>query len=243
MKQRRTTYVTLASLLALRLTALESFAQSDPPATGKTITVNGMQMYFEAQGEGDPLLLLHGFSGTGNRSWGRFMPELSRHYRIIVPDLRGHGRSTNPTNEFTHRQAARDVYGLLDQLGLEKVKGISKDTFTDILFSFRQLSPESSALLLLNYEEDPSVLLAYWNAGQTGILLEPEQAAAILGYRNELLGQRDQGFWHVFLTKVAGTLECNDRTVRIQRPEVGDRRLRGNCAIAHALCEHGGFLF
>jgi pimeloyl-ACP methyl ester carboxylesterase len=94
---------------------------------GKTATLNGIEMYFEIHGQGEPLVLLHGFSGSGN-NWERFIPELSKHYRVIVPDLRGHGRSTNPENTFTHRQSARDVFALLDANGIDKFKGMGIST-------------------------------------------------------------------------------------------------------------------
>src|SRR5688572_3583082 len=45
-------------------------------------------------------------------------------YRVIVPDLRGHGRSTNPGGAFTFRQCAQDVLALLDGLGLDRTKAI-----------------------------------------------------------------------------------------------------------------------
>jgi pimeloyl-ACP methyl ester carboxylesterase len=44
--------------------------------------------------------------------WRPHFDELSRHYPLIVPDLRGHGRSTNPLGNFTHRQAAADLFAV-----------------------------------------------------------------------------------------------------------------------------------
>ena len=63
--------------------------------SGQTAAINGMQMYFEIHGEGEPLLLLHGFTGAGS-NWQAFVGGLSREYQLIIPDLRGHGRSTRP---------------------------------------------------------------------------------------------------------------------------------------------------
>src|SRR5262249_6548047 len=45
-------------------------------------------------------------------------------FRIVVPDLRGHGRSTNPSKTFTFRQCAKDMFALLDRLGIERTKAI-----------------------------------------------------------------------------------------------------------------------
>src|SRR5881397_1768679 len=91
--------------------------------SGQTAAINGMQMYFEIHGEVEPLLLLHGFTGAGS-NWQAFVSGLSREYQLIIPDLRGHGRSTNPSSEFTFRQCALDIFALLDHLGIERFKAI-----------------------------------------------------------------------------------------------------------------------
>jgi pimeloyl-ACP methyl ester carboxylesterase len=82
-----------------------------------------MDMYYEVRGEGEPLLLLHGFTGSGD-DWKHVFPVWPEGWRLLVPDLRGHGRSTNPSRQFTFRQSALDVLALLDRLGLERVKAI-----------------------------------------------------------------------------------------------------------------------
>src|SRR5438045_3564119 len=94
-----------------------------PHTPGRTEDINGMQMYCEIRGEGEPVVLLHGFSGAGS-NWGPFVGHLVGEYRLIVPDLRGHGRSTNPSGEFTFRQSALDVFALLDRLGIERFKAV-----------------------------------------------------------------------------------------------------------------------
>jgi pimeloyl-ACP methyl ester carboxylesterase len=82
-----------------------------------------MEMYFEIRGEGEPLVLLHGGAGVG-ANWDLIFKEPPAGYRLIVPDLRGHGRSTNPSGEFTFRQSSLDVFSLLDHLGIERFNAI-----------------------------------------------------------------------------------------------------------------------
>jgi pimeloyl-ACP methyl ester carboxylesterase len=96
-------------------------------ASAEVAEVNGAAIYYEIHGEGEPLLLLHGFNGSG-QAFSDYLDAYKTNYRVILPDLRGHGRSTNPSGEFTHRQAAKDVYALLDKLGVERVKGIGTST-------------------------------------------------------------------------------------------------------------------
>lgn len=92
-------------------------------ASGQTVTVNGIEMYYEMHGQGEPLVLLHGFTGAGC-NWQPFIGDLATAYQLIIPDLRGHGRSTNPSGAFTFRQSALDVFALLDHLGVRRCKAI-----------------------------------------------------------------------------------------------------------------------
>jgi pimeloyl-ACP methyl ester carboxylesterase len=96
-------------------------AQEGPQ--GFTVPINGFEMYYETLGDGEPLLLVHGWSGSSDY-FGPLLEALSSRYRLIIPELRGHGRSTNPSGSFTTRQAARDVSALLDHLGLEGVRAL-----------------------------------------------------------------------------------------------------------------------
>ena len=75
-----------------------------------THEVNGCQLYYEVRGEGDPLLLLHGGTGIGGDWQHVFTGGDPGGYQTIVPDLRGHGGSTNPSGQFTFRQAADDMF-------------------------------------------------------------------------------------------------------------------------------------
>jgi pimeloyl-ACP methyl ester carboxylesterase len=91
--------------------------------TRQTKSINDIQMYYEIQGQGEPLVLLHGFTGS-SADWNLIFSDPPKEYQLIIPDLRGHGRSTNPSMEFTLRQSAFDVYALLDQLDIERFKAI-----------------------------------------------------------------------------------------------------------------------
>jgi pimeloyl-ACP methyl ester carboxylesterase len=115
-----------------------------------TLATQGISLYYKTCGQGPPLLLLHRFFGTGTLSWGQFIPTLVAHYRLIVPDLRGHGRSTNPSGEFTHRQSASDMFALLESLGLQQVKamGISSGGMTLLHMATQQPSRIEAMVLI-----------------------------------------------------------------------------------------------
>jgi pimeloyl-ACP methyl ester carboxylesterase len=87
------------------------------------VAVNGVDLNYETAGEGPPLLWLHGFMGAG-ADWRYIFTAPPGGFRLIAPDLRGHGASTNPSGEFSFRQAALDVLGLLDELRIDRLRAI-----------------------------------------------------------------------------------------------------------------------
>lgn len=90
---------------------------------GRVAALNGIQLYFEIRGTGEPLLLLHGFSGS-SQDWLPSLGEWGARFQLIVPDLRGHGRSGTLPKLFRHDDAAADLLALLDHLGIGACKGV-----------------------------------------------------------------------------------------------------------------------
>ena len=89
------------------------------------LSVNGIELAHDVRGDGPPLLLLHGFFGSSGDWIHLFdLDELAKSHRLILPDARGHGRTTNPTGVLTHRRGADDVRALLDHLGLDRVRAL-----------------------------------------------------------------------------------------------------------------------
>jgi pimeloyl-ACP methyl ester carboxylesterase len=87
------------------------------------LETNGMQFHYDTHGEGEPLLWLHGGMGHG-ADWQYIFKEPPAGYRLIAPDLRGHGRSTGAAAIYSFKQAALDVFALLDHLQIDRVKVI-----------------------------------------------------------------------------------------------------------------------
>ena len=86
---------------------------------------NGINLYYKEYGEGDPLVLIHGL-GSSLESWEVQVPIYSEHFRVIVLDNRGSGRSEKPDYPYTMEQMADDAAGLLDFLGIEKAHFVGK---------------------------------------------------------------------------------------------------------------------
>jgi len=86
---------------------------------GAYVQVNGLRMYYETYGEGIPFILLHGGLETC-KMWAPIIPILSKGYRVFALDTRGHGRTDNPSGEFSYALMAEDIAQFIHVLGLEK---------------------------------------------------------------------------------------------------------------------------
>ena len=85
--------------------------------------IHGIQLHWEETGEGEPLMWLHGGMGAG-ADWKYIFEDPPEGYRLIAPDLRGHGATANPSGAFTFRQCALDVLALVRHLGIPRIKAI-----------------------------------------------------------------------------------------------------------------------
>lgn len=83
------------------------------------VEVNGIQLSYEDQGKGLPVLLIHGFP-FDHQLWQPQIEALSKNYRVIAPDLRGFGESEIPNDTSGMAQFAGDLIALLDLLGIDQ---------------------------------------------------------------------------------------------------------------------------
>jgi len=97
-------------------------------------------LFHRDSGSGVPLLLLHGFTGSGD-NWNHVFAETLPGYRVITPDLPGHGRSPNPRPDFKFADVARDVFALLDHLGIDRVTAIGMSAGANTLLHMATEQP------------------------------------------------------------------------------------------------------
>src|SRR3712207_9263554 len=83
-------------------------------------TVNGIQMHYVIGGQGEPVVLLHGWPETWY-AWHRVMPALAKNYTVIAPDLRGLGDSSKPPTGYDGKTVAEDIHQLVTQLGFKTI--------------------------------------------------------------------------------------------------------------------------
>lgn len=106
-----------AITLATTLLATAAFAQSEP--VGATIEVNGMQMYYEVSGKGDPLIVLHG-AYMNIPAMGEIIPKLAEAHTVYALEFQGHGRTTDIDRPITYPNLASDVATFMNAVGIEK---------------------------------------------------------------------------------------------------------------------------
>src|SRR5687767_8656094 len=108
----RTTLITAAMLLT-------GSALAEAQVAANRVEVNGMQMYYEVSGTGDPLVVLHG-AYMNIPSMGAIIPKLAESHKVYALEFQGHGRTTDIDRPITYPNLADDVAGFMDKVGLQK---------------------------------------------------------------------------------------------------------------------------
>jgi pimeloyl-ACP methyl ester carboxylesterase len=106
--------------------------------------VNGIQLHYimGGKGEGDPIVLLHGFPQTWYE-WRHIIPQLiANNYTVIAPDLRGLGDSERPQTGYDKKTIAEDIYHLVKKLGYSKIYLVAHDWGAAVAYSYAAAHPE-----------------------------------------------------------------------------------------------------
>ncbi len=130
------------------------------PKAGHYLNTRGIKLYYETYGTGKPLLMIHGNGGNG-AAFTPQIPYFSKQYKVILPDSRAQGKSTDNSDTLTYEMMADDMNALLDSLHLDScyVMGWSDGGINGLLLAIRHpdkvkklavtganLFPDSSAL-------------------------------------------------------------------------------------------------
>ena len=113
--------------------------------TAGTLPVSGGQLYYEVQGEGPPLVLLHA-GGMDSKMWDAQFNDLSQQFRVVRYDLRGFGRSSIPEQSF---YPVDDLYQLMQHLGLKRASLIGLSMGSGVALNFALEYPEMVEKLVL----------------------------------------------------------------------------------------------
>ncbi|HEY3649749.1 MAG TPA: alpha/beta fold hydrolase, partial [Streptosporangiaceae bacterium] len=122
-----------------------------------TAVVNGIRMHYRRIGEGAPIVLLHGWPQTGY-AWRHVADDLAADHTVIVPDLRGYGRSDMPAGGMDKGTMAADLSALLGELGFERVAVAGHDRGGRVAHRWALEHPaEVSRLALLDIAPKPAL--------------------------------------------------------------------------------------
>jgi pimeloyl-ACP methyl ester carboxylesterase len=110
---------------------------ANPPANFKHATafVNGVNIHYVIGGKGDPLVLVHGF-GQNWYMWNRLLPELSKYFTVIAPDLRGVGESDKPESGYDKKTMATDIHELVKKLGYNNINLAGHDIGLMVAYAY-----------------------------------------------------------------------------------------------------------
>ena len=125
---------------------------ANPPSNFKhqTALVNGVNIHYVIGGEGEPLVLVHGF-GQNWFMWNRLLPELSKHFTVIAPDLRGVGESDHPAGGYDKKTMATDIHALVKKLGYKSINLAGHDIGLMVAYAYAaQYGDEVKKLALLD---------------------------------------------------------------------------------------------
>ena len=82
--------------------------------------VNGLKMYYEIHGKGDPVVLLHGSFMTITNNWTDMIAQLSKSRQVIAVEMQGHGRTADINRDFSYENLADDIAAMLDYLKIKQ---------------------------------------------------------------------------------------------------------------------------
>ena len=127
--------------LAVLLLLLSHTMLSQTPLKSESVRVNGKSLYYETYGEGEPLILLHGYTQS-SVSWRPYINDFVQDYKIYLVDLTGHGKSEVFKDDLSVNAVAHDVNALMQYLGLDEIQAIGFSFGGDVLYQLALINPD-----------------------------------------------------------------------------------------------------
>jgi pimeloyl-ACP methyl ester carboxylesterase len=146
--------ITATTLIAISLTVLSTpaaTAQPELPSTFKSQLIHspaGADIFVRSAGTGPVVVLIHGYAETSD-SWAPLATELVKNYTVIVPDLRGIGRSSRPAGGYDKKTQAADIRAVVTTLGFDRTFVVSHDIGIMVAYAYAALYPDKVERLVV----------------------------------------------------------------------------------------------
>ncbi|MEU4011379.1 alpha/beta hydrolase [Streptomyces pseudogriseolus] len=192
--------------------------------------VNGTQLHYVIGGEGEPLVLMTGYP----RTWyyyQRVMPELAKHFRVIVVDIRGMGDSAKPESGYDKKNMAKDVYELIRSLGYEQAYIEGEDIGGMVAWSLAVNHPEVVKKLIIADGVHP-------NPGMHNFsMVQPPEAREVIFPFWWVMGQIPDLPHKLFAGKAREIIDWNIKNIGGDHPEVFTEDVRSMAAAGYDSAE------
>jgi len=134
--------------------------------------INGLKMYYEIHGQGNPLVLIHGGGSTIQTSFGNLIPVLAKHRQIIAVELQAHGRTNDRDTDLSFEQDADDAATLLQYLKISKADflGFSNGGQTTIEIALRHPDIVNKIILASIFYKRDAAPPEFWKGFDTATL-------------------------------------------------------------------------
>jgi len=123
-------------------------SKSKQTVQSRFASVNGIRLHYLISGEGEPVVLLHGYAETGHM-WRPLIPELAATRTVIAPDLRGAGQSSTPAGGYTKAEMARDIHALVQKLGFGRIRIVGHDIGLMVAYAYAAQYPSEVECIVL----------------------------------------------------------------------------------------------
>lgn len=127
--------------------------------------VNGLNMYYEIHGSGYPLVLIHGGGSSIYTTFGKVLPILAQHHRVIAVDLQAHGHTADIDRATSFEHDADDVAALVKHLGIDKADfiGFSNGGSTTLQIAIRHADIVNKIVVIAGLYKKTGVYQWFWD--------------------------------------------------------------------------------
>jgi pimeloyl-ACP methyl ester carboxylesterase len=147
----RITATTLIAIVAVVLSTQAATAQPELPSAFKSQLIHspaGADIFVRSAGTGPVVVLIHGYAETSD-SWAPLATELVKNYTVVVPDLRGIGRSSRPAGGYDKKTQAADIRAVVTSLGFDHTFVVSHDIGIMVAYAYAALYPDKVERLVV----------------------------------------------------------------------------------------------